>query len=83
MEKPDFSKMPWIGDKMKFPRVADDGFDSFDFTPEQVRIIAEETGDEAEMDLASDIIRALAKLEMDSQRDFLKAVLAVTSQTSL
>lgn len=65
---------PWLGDNACFPRVGDDGFDEFDFTPEQVEIIAEETREETALNMASDIIRALSKLDMDSERDFLRVV---------
>ena len=76
MERLATPNMPWIGDKMKFPRVWDDGFDGFDFTSEQVETIHNEARESAKLDTASEIVRALARLDMDSERDFLLAVQA-------
>lgn len=80
MEK--VNDMPWLSDAVKFPRVSDEGFDEFDFTPEQVEIIHDETRENTALEMASDIIRELSKLEMDSERDFLKAVRVIAGQTN-
>ena len=74
MAKETPADMPWIGDNAKFPRVGDDGFDGFNFTSEQVETIHEEVREDTAIDVASGFIRALAQIDMDSDRDFLKAV---------
>ena len=66
--------MPWIGDNARFPRPGDDGFDGFEFTSEQTAVIDAEARENAAFNTAADIVRALAKLDMDSERDFLMAV---------
>ena len=65
---------PWLGGNACFPRVGDDGFDGFEFTSEQTAIIDAEARENAALNTAADIVRALAKLDMDSERDFLMAV---------
>ena len=79
MEK--VNDMPWLSDAVKFPRVFDEGFDDFSgFTPLQVEIIHAETREETALEVASGIIRALAKLDLDSDRDFLMAVQSAADQ---
>ena len=75
MEKSIFEEMaPWVGDNARFPRVGDDGFDGFEFASSQVETIHNEACENTKLDTASEIIRALARSDMDSERDFLLAV---------
>lgn len=75
MKKTVFDEIaPWVGDNARFPRVGDDGFDGFVFAASQVETIHNEACENTKLDTASEIIRALARSDMDSERDFLLAV---------
>ncbi len=70
--------MPWLGEEMRYPRVEDEGFDTFQFSPEQVARIDRTARIESSVNTVADIIRVLANTEIENEIDFINIIHAVS-----
>ena len=75
--------MPWVGFANRYPRPGNEGFDEFQFTPEQVQAIETEATNHAEETAVANVIRELSALVMDSDKDLILAVFAAAKASTV
>lgn len=80
---PDEMAMPWVGYANRYPRPGDEGFDEFQFTPEQVQAIETEATNHTEETAVANVIRELSALTMESDKDLILAVFAAAKASGI